>query len=441
MSSSVILIQLPSKAWCRDELNHTRSLPPLGLLYIGTVLQEQGHSVRLLDMMVNPLHRDEFQAVIQDANADVVGINSFIESVPFALEVIALVKETLPNAKLVLGGPAPSVLAENFLNRSAADYVVCYEGEETVTDLLSRLQRPGGVKPAEVDGLAYRDGDHIRINNRRPLINCLDELPFPDRNLIAVDRYAQPFSLLTSRGCPMDCIFCSSRSFWTRRFRTRSAENILAEVLWMIDKYQARDFHIVDDTFTASHRRVYDFCRLLVSSGTDLFWKCESRVDTVNEPLLHAMYEAGCRELVFGIESGQREILKAIHKGITPEQVEQTVALARKLGFKILTLFMLGHAQDTLQTMRGTLAFMSHLANTYGCHNRVSVNTPFPGTYQYEHAEELGIAIHSSHWEDFTLTNPNISTPNFSLEELRDLYNEARKLCYDLETADVRRQT
>jgi radical SAM superfamily enzyme YgiQ (UPF0313 family) len=166
----------------------------------------------------------------------------------------------------------------------------------------------------------------------------------------------------------------------------------------------------------------------LQQTGIPFLWSCLSRADVVTEDLLERMFRAGCREMQMGIESASPEILGKLGKGVSREQIENALRLAQEFGFVTNGSIILGHPWDTLDTMKLTVEFALDLRDKYGVSVYAGVNTPFPGTYQYEHAAELGIRIHTSRWNDFRPNNPIISTPHFSLDELRELYFHTMEL-------------
>ncbi len=427
MSGRILLLQAPNFKWNERNVSNLRSMPPIGLLCLSSYLRQHGYELTIIDLLVENYSFEEFTSKLQQLQPDLVGLQSYAETIDAAYDLVPVIKTTLPGTCIVFGGPMASFIYEEVLTRSAVDVVVRFEGEQTLLDLVRHLENPQAHPLREIAGLAYRDGEHVVLSPPRQFMTDLDALPFPDRENIALDNYAIPFSIVTSRGCPFACNFCSSTNYWGKRLRVRSASSVFSEVSHLCDAYVAESFYMCDDHFVAAPKRVKEFCRLLTESRYNPYWACESRVDIITEELLDVMYAAGLRLLIYGVESGVPSILKSINKGIAPEQVERAVCLSTQRGIYTMCCFMLGHPHDTPVTMRQNLEFMQRLSGQYGCRTVVSCNTPFPGTFQHDHPEELGLRINSKRWSDFRFDKPNISARGFSLDELREIYEEARE--------------
>ena len=242
------------------------------------------------------------------------------------------------------------------------------------------------------------------------------------------EKYVLPYTISTSRGCPGQCIFCSSKSFWGKSVIMRSAENVYKEVMDIYEKYGANIFYITDDTFTASKKRCLEFCEMLRQSGISFVWGCESRADVINEEFIRILYESGCHKIQFGMESADNEILQRIKKHVTIEQIENAVMCAAKYNMHIQVSYIVGHAFDTEETVKKTISFAKHLSDDYGARVVCSVNTPFPGTEQYEKRKELGIEIKTDEWEKYLLNSPIINTKHLSINQLRYYLGEGQKL-------------
>jgi radical SAM superfamily enzyme YgiQ (UPF0313 family) len=401
--------------------------PPLGILYLSAYLKETlGLRAELIDLQRDEWSLEAFREQLAAARPKIVGLSVSTEAHQNAQDIAAAVKSVLPSALVVLGGAhATFVEPEEFRQWRHVDVLVRGEGEVTFTELVRHvLQHPGAKPLDQIAGLTFKTDADVRVNPRRELIADLDSLPFPDWALVdgplRQGAYRIPFTISTSRGCPGNCIFCSSRAFWGSKVRFRSPANILAELTMLMKEYHMRSFHIIDDTFTARPKAVMEFCRLLQECKTNVFWSCESRVDVITAELLQRMYDAGCRGIQFGIESGVQEVLDAIGKHVTVEQIEQAVRLACRLpGLGVTGSFIIGHYCDTPATMLQTIHFVKRLADTYGVVPFLSINTPFPGTPQFVNRERLGLTIHTQELEDPVLPRVHASGPGFSVGDLR----------------------
>ena len=424
MKPNILLIQSVNLKWKEKFKGH--SFPPLGLLYIAANLQKHGYNVKVIDFFVEDIDKISFGKLLDTFSPFLVGISTCMESFSQSQELTSSIKLFLPNTKIVLGGAFPSFMfSEILVMEPKIDFIVRNEGEISMIELAKTIFLNKSKDISKINGLIYRENSDIKVNPKREAISNLDFLPFPSRDLVKLDRYALPFSISTARGCPGKCIFCSSRAFWGAKIRMRSAENVLNEIVSLHNDYNTFQFYITDDTFTMNRSRVFKFCQLLKKTKINFLWGCESRVDIITNNLLENMFDAGCKKLQFGIESGNQNILNSLGKKITLEQIENAISIAHKVGYNIIGSFILGHYMDTIETMQETIDFCNYLKNKYECTIAVSVNTPFPGTHQYDNSKHLGLKIHSKIWDDYILCNPIISTDNFSISDLRKIYFKA----------------
>ncbi len=422
---SVLFICPPTAHWLAKEAYQTYSCPFLGVLYVATYLKAHGFRAEVLDLGTDQARPCDVAGILATRRPDVVGLSAYTENYTNCLEIAREVKSLLPETIVVLGGPMPTFIFADVLSNPAVDFVVQFEGEQTMLELMRHLQDPASLTVHAIPGLAFRSVDGPVTTTRRPPIADLERLPFVDRDLAMSENYARAFPVLTSRGCPSNCTFCSSRAFWSRRCRFRSPENVVEELWDLTSRYPVEDFYFVDDTFTVSPRRVHRLCELMGEREIRVPWTCFSRVDTASEDLLAVMRDAGCRKIEFGVESADASVLRSINKKITTDQVTQAVGLCRKLGIRPLCYFMLGHVADTLTSMRSTVAYMQFLREEFDCDMQLLFNTPFPGTYQFENAKALGLTIHAKAWSEFRLNHPTVSTAHFTRDDLRALYVEA----------------
>jgi len=262
-----------------------------------------------------------------------------------------------------------------------------------------------------VRGLAFKENGDILQTPPRELVADIDNLPFPAWHLLELERYSllatggrceeKVFAILSSRGCPNQCTFCDSHSVFGRHFRGRSARNICAEIVYMVDRFGARQFDFIDDTLTIDKKRVLELCALIINEGLDINWMCNARVNTVDEDMLFTMREAGCVRIEFGVESGDQEVLKKMKKGITIEQVKQAHKMARNAGMSIGTFVMVGNLGENWDSIRKTEEVIASLEtdDVY-----ISIATPFPGTELYRTAKQEGLLL-TKDWNRY-VTSP-----------------------------------
>ena len=403
-------------------------MPPLGIMYIGTYLKKNNYTVKIIDLAVENLDENQFFQAIEECNPSIIGMSTYNEAWNVQKILCRRIKQKYPNIIIAAGGAFATFCYEQVLNESMTDFVLRGEGEYVFCQLCDCLLR-GKLKKENIKGLCYKNKEGSVIANANvERIKNLDQLPFPDRSLIKKEKYVLPYTISTSRGCPGQCIFCSSKSFWGKSVIMRSAENVYKEVMDIYEKYGANIFYITDDTFTASKKRCLEFCEMLRQSGISFVWGCESRADVINEEFIRILYESGCHKIQFGMESADNEILQRIKKHVTIEQIENAVMCAAKYNMHIQVSYIVGHAFDTEETVKKTISFAKHLSDDYGARVVCSVNTPFPGTEQYEKRKELGIEIKTDEWEKYLLNSPIINTKHLSINQLRYYLGEGQKL-------------
>jgi anaerobic magnesium-protoporphyrin IX monomethyl ester cyclase len=293
------------------------------------------------------------------------------------------IKQYNSNSRIILGGPHATFDYKSLLSFDFIDYVVLGEAEFTFLELCQRIRDNKPIN--DIRGLAYRDNGEVKANLFRPLIDNLDSLPSPARDLVEFQNYIQSYGVLeksvdvmSSRGCTNCCVFCSSASFFGR-WRARSPENIIHEIEDLIQKYPIiKSINFLDDSFTADKSRVIRLCKLLIDHKlARLDWVCLSRVDQLNEEVIEAMKSAGCVRVHLGIESGSETILKNINKRISLSSAKNAVKLLSKAGIESYSFFMVGHPGETKETINSTRMVAKEIKSTY---SSFFVSQIFPGT-------------------------------------------------------------
>ena len=428
MKKDVLLINLPTGTWYKDDLATSNSMPPLGLLYIAAYLKKYNYTVKVIDYAVERLSISELQKQVKELSPKIVGMSTYNESWNVQKTLCNKIKEVDNNIVISAGGAFATFCYNDILNQSKTDYVTKGEGEYSFKLLCDYILKKSDVNIEDIPGLCYKEEKEIKVNEGICRIEDLDSLPFPDRSLIPIEKYTLPYTISTSRGCPGNCIFCSSKAFWGKKVIMRSAKNIFDEVMDIYNTYGSNIFYITDDTFTASKKRCLEFCDMIEQTGIHFIWGCESRADVIDEDFIRRINEVGCNKIQFGLESADNDILKKIKKNVTIEQIENAVRLASKYNMHIQASYIVGHAFDTVETVNKTLEFAKHIKETYGARVVCSVNTPFPGTEQYEKREELGIELKTYDWEKFILNLPIINTKNLSINQLRYYLGKGQRL-------------
>jgi magnesium-protoporphyrin IX monomethyl ester (oxidative) cyclase len=425
--------------------------PPLGLAYIGAVLEEAGYKVRILDTVAlnwrNPIKiRDrihlgqkweDISDEIKRSKPDAVGI-----SCPFSCQshnahkVAELVKAYDTDVPVIMGGAHPSTLPERVLRDQNVDYVVIGEGELTMLNLLKTLSK--GASFNGIDGFAYREEGKIVINPKKKFIEDLDSLPLPARHLLPMNEYfnakaphgpelmRSPFtSMITSRGCPYNCVFCSIHTVWGHKWRPRSPDNVVLEIEHLIDVYKIREIHFEDDNLALNKRRMEKICDLILDRGLDIKWFTPNGVAiwTLDKNLLEKMKKSGCYKLSFGIESGDPETLRFIGKPVDLTYARKVIQWANELGIWTHGFFVIGFPYESKASIDRTLRFATESDLDFAS---FFIATPLPGTRLLEIVKKEGLIENDPNWANLDVFNAALNTKFFTIEEIdslqRDLY-------------------
>jgi len=380
--------------------------PPLGLLYLAGYLKKNSrHQVFGLDAQVDNLgYGEDFFKRIEEINPDLAGITVMTFTLVDVLKTVELVKKVSQklNKKIVvvLGGPHAHLFPEETLSLENVDFVIKGEGEVPFFLLLEALEGRGNF--SEIKGLVYKKDGQIFNNPIGDFLENLDELPFPDRELLPVKKYSSLLgagrivtTMFTSRGCPFQCTFCD-RPHLGKKFRSRSAQNVVDEMEICL-KLGIEEILIYDDTFTVNRQRVLEICDEIKRRGLNFFWDIRARVDTVDNEVLKQLKSAGCSRIHFGVEAGTEKIFKVLNKGIHLDQVERAFIAARANNIETLGYFMIGAPTETREDILETINFAKKINPDYV---HITILTPYPATGLYNRALAEGV-ISNDHWLEF----------------------------------------
>jgi radical SAM superfamily enzyme YgiQ (UPF0313 family) len=367
----------------------------MGMLMLAAVLEKAGHEVRLLDANAagRRLSAADIVAAAAEMRPDVIGMTLVTPLVKEAYRLAESLRGC--GAKLIAGGPHATLLPDEPLGHGF-DAVVVGEGEPTVVEAVEAVL---GRAPLDaVKGLACRGGDGlVRRNEPRPPVADLDSLPAPARHLIDPADFGSTANLhahiFTSRGCPGRCAYCAGGLFG-KNFRFRSADSVVDEMISLHRDYDKRHFHFVDDAMSMDRDRMRRICGRLIEERLGFTWQMMTRIDSVDEELLDLASRAGCVQIDYGVESGNPDTLKRIHKPHTVEMVRRVIPMTRRHGIRPVVFFILGFPWETPQTTDATLDLMRELAPHVEFMPAIaSILIPFPGTELYDrYKDEYGLA-------------------------------------------------
>ncbi len=413
----------------------------LGICYISSVLKKNGHEVIIynadfcegnsyldqrklyenfehykivLNDLNNPIWK-EVKDTIKDVNPEYVGIQMYTGTFKSSQNVAAIAKEINPAIKVVVGGTHPTLDPLGTIRFDSYDYIVRGEGEFTLLELLNDNDLH------KIDGLTFRTDDNEIVNNKgRNNNNNLDDLPFPDRdNFYSGNGKIDVGAVITSRGCPFQCTYCSSPQIWNRKTNYRSVENVLEELKYLVKHHNISLIRFQDDTFTLNKERAVAIFEGILKNNLNINWICDTRVDKLDRQLIKLMKKAGCARIKVGVESGSDDILKRVKKGITTKQIKEAIGFIKDVGISLTTYFMIGFPGETDEDVKKTIQFAEEIQADY---NSLSIIAPYYGTEMYKGLVNDGFDFSKCHWEYFFHQSKEMLLNTKISEDLRESF-------------------
>jgi anaerobic magnesium-protoporphyrin IX monomethyl ester cyclase len=383
--------------------------PPLGLAYIAAAIEKAGHHVNILDAQALNITSTEARNLILKENADIIGITCMTSNFRGALEAAKYAKES--GALVILGGPQISAYPKESLVSELVDYGIIGEGERSIVTLIEKIQKKDFMNFDQVKGLVYKHNNNTFVNEP-DIIDNLDELPFPAMHLLPVEKYdcvitEKPvLTMITSRGCPYQCGFCFKQPS-DKLYRKREPRTVVDEIEFYIRNYKLKEILFYDDTLTLDREHIVGICNEILKRKLKIKWQAPTRIDRTDKSLLLLMKKAGCRMLRYGVESGDKDILKAMKKGTDLNKVVEVFRLTKEVGIETFAYFIIGYAGETDSTIRRTIDFANKLDPDMVM---FTIATPYPKTDLYRLARVAGI-VSEDYWKDFTLGKTNQRLP------------------------------
>lgn len=371
---------------------------PLGVGYLVGALKQR-HDIKAFHF--NKMNRAirEIKKEVASFAPDIVGLTCSSFNRGFVRDGIRLIRSINKNIKIVVGGVHVSFLYEQALNNYDADVVVIGEGEKSFSDLCDAFEK--NMPLQQVKGIAYKNNGEVIVTPPQESISNLDDLPMPDYTYARdyINRSSMGV-LISSRGCPVRCTFCSTSSYWGQRVRTYSPHRIVDEMEMLISKFNVKKIFFHDDTFNLGIERVKAVCKEIIDRGIKVEWACSCRVVPVTEEMIACMVDAGCRHIGWGIETGSETMLKSINKKISLQQIRNAFDLSKKFSDVLATsaFIMVGNPGETEATIHETITFLNSISLT----DRLSSSMLYvlPGTLLYEKLKKEG-HIKDEAWADF----------------------------------------
>lgn len=370
---------------------------PLGIAQLAAVLEKEGHTNKVIDLRLENLKLEELSSRIKNYQPAIINISSYFCSIENIKKYSRYMKKSF-NIPIVIGGPHPVLYPvtiydtdsplKPFLHEKTIDFFIVGEGEVVFPVLLKNLKKNSFKN---IKGLYYRQKNGKLIKNSgRPLTKNLDILPFPAFHLFNLKKYiplAKHYKrtpvvpMSTSRGCTWGkCSFC-----WQSRlkgyYRKQSPKRVVDEIKYAVKKYGAREIRFWDDTFFHRKDWIHEFCDLLEEENLNIIWSCHERLNMISEEIVNRIAKSGCWQILFGIESGNSELLKKVNKGTTLELARKAITLTKKAGIETRASFILGLPDETPKMTDETIEFAKKLNADI---TQFSLLTPYPGTKMYD---------------------------------------------------------
>lgn len=408
--------------------------PPLGLMYIASYLKKNVDcELKLLDTIAEDMDYDAIEKYVGDFCPDVVGICAHTHNLIDVILVVDIIKKIDKRIHVCLGGPHINVFAQEAIDISCVDSVVLGDGERTFAELVRCIGQRADLR--KVKGLIFKQDHQCVSTGLGQDIGDLDSLPFPDRSLLNPKLYysilgRRPVmtTMISSRGCPYQCTFCSTPKGF---YRIRSSQNVVDEIEECM-KLGIEEVHFVDDVFNVNPDRIIKICDEIKTRGLKIKWSFRGRIDKITKPLLIRSKEAGCYRIHLGVETSTDEGLKRLKKGITVEQTRKVFKWTREIGINTVAYFLIGCPHEkTRQDILKTINFSKEIDPDFALFNML---TPYPSTELYEEGLRKG-EFKSNYWKEFALNpqkdfQPQLWEKGLSREELIFLLNLAYRTFY-----------
>jgi len=366
------------------------TIQPLGLAYVAAYLLENGYEVKIYDCQCSDIDSEKLVSSLKKESPDIIGFTSTTPMIKNTIKTVMKIKKELPNSINIIGGSHVSALPKRTLSFNCFDVGIRGEGEITILELIKSIENYGLKKLKKIKGIVYRKNKNIIMTPVRPLIKNLDELPFPARQLLPPLKKYKPTpasyrklpqgQVMTSRGCPSQCTFCD-RSVFGSTYRFRSVNNVFEEIEELINLYGMKDLKFFDDVFTLIPNRVYEICNEFKKRKIDIPWCILTKVNLVNKKMLKKLKDAGCWQVLFGLESMDEKILASLKKGTAVKQNISAVKWAHEAGLSVRADFLIGTPLEDINSIKKTLNEAKKLNIDFAHFNKF---TPYPGNELYK---------------------------------------------------------
>ncbi len=369
---------------------------PLGILSLASIIKTKNYDVDIIDfnyLWINKYCKkgttmqesiEIMYSYIEKYKPSIVGFYCMCDSYHIAIMLSKYLKEKNHDIKIMFGGPQASLTSKITLEKFPwIDVVGIGEGESTIESIIKALEANSSFD--SISSVTYRKNGAVFTNSEQTLLENLDNLPYLDYTLINIEDY-KCILIDAGRGCPFGCSYCSTKTFWERKYRLKSPYRLVKEIKYLKEEFNKSEFELVHDLFTLKKSNVIEFCNLIIKENLNIQWGCSARIDTLDEEMILKMKEAGCGSIFIGIETGSQRMQKIINKNLNINRVYSVIDILNKYKFKVTTSFIYGFENETYEDIEETLNVMNFCMKK-GCKILINLCTVFVGTELYENVK------------------------------------------------------
>ncbi len=390
---------------------YMQPMPPIGLAYLAAVLKKEGVELKVIDDFADRIGIKGVVAALKEYSAGIVAVSCLTPSAPYVLQMASALRVHNPAIKIILGNVHASIFYESILEQGLVDVIVHGEGELALPEVVRALEHKKEL--SSIRGISFlSEGKAVKTQEREP-IKEIDSLPYPAWEYFPVKKYgflpfmdiAKPaLSVLSSRGCVYKCSYCSLL-YMNNHYRARDPVKVIDEIEYLVDRFGVRQVGFVDPIFPLSRKSGMDFSAEMIRRGLNkkVVWICETRIDSVDRELLKVMKEAGCKRILYGIESGSQETLDNVNKDACLDLVKKNISETRRLDIETAGLFMVGFPGETRPMVEETIKLARELDLDFA---KFAIVTPFPGSQLYTQLVRSG-KLNRQDWDNFVTFNPD----------------------------------
>ncbi len=412
--------------------------PSLGIVHVAAMVEKGGYKAKIKDMFADGYDESLLKEDLKDPELKIVGISSVSATFKVSLNILKTVKAERPDIVTIIGGPHVTVLTDETMKEPYIDYGAIGEADYTALELVDYIIKGQG-EPDKIKGIAYKIGGKVVKTEPRGFIEDMDSLPFPAYHLLPMHKYRsygvydsgkKTISMITARGCPFKCTYCCSSKLFGARWRCLSPKKTIEWIKKVVDEYGIDHIYFQDDEFTVNHERVMEICDWMIDNKLNLSWECLTRVSHVTPELLNRMSKAGCKSVLYGIESGYDEGLKLIRKAITLDQALNAIKWTQEAGMIAKASFILGFPWESKTEINKTIDFAIKMDADYSF---FTILCPFPTTDVYEQIRSEALFVPGFNIDMYSAmpaADSLIRTRHLSSEELVQMMGHAYKRLY-----------